>query len=65
MSKNKKEPLEKTLQEEIIDVCLRRGIVFPTAEIYGGTAGFFEYGPVGTMLRHNIINLFRETFINS
>lgn len=65
MSKNKKESLEKTLQEEIVDVCLRRGIVFPTAEIYGGTAGFFEYGPVGTMIKHNIINLFRETFINS
>ncbi|MHA2248927.1 MAG: glycine--tRNA ligase [Candidatus Kariarchaeaceae archaeon] len=56
---------EKTLQDEIIDVCLRRGIIFPTAEIYGGAAGFFEYGPVGEAVRQNIINLWQETFINS
>ncbi len=53
------------LQDEIIDVCLRRGIVFPTAEIYGGAGGFFEFGPIGELLRQNLINLWREHFIRS
>lgn len=53
------------LQEEIIEVCLRRGIVFPTAEIYGGPAGFYEFGPIGELLRQNLISLWREHFIRS
>ncbi len=53
------------LQKEIIEVCLRRGIVFPTAEIYGGAAGFFEYGPIGELVRQHLINLWREHFIAS
>ncbi|MHA2171658.1 MAG: glycine--tRNA ligase, partial [Candidatus Kariarchaeaceae archaeon] len=56
---------KKSLQDEIIDVCLRRGIIFPTAEIYGSAAGFFEYGPIGEAIRQNIINLWQETFVNS
>lgn len=61
----KKKTKVKTLQEEIVDVCLRRGIVFPTAEIYGGMSGFYEYGPVGTAIKNSIIDLWRETFIRS
>lgn len=56
---------QDSLQNEIIDVCLRRGIVFPTAEIYNPAAGFFEYGPIGAKLRENIIDLWQETFVNS
>lgn len=61
----KKEKSKPSLQEEIIDVCLRRGIVFPSAEIYGGVAGFYEWGPVGELIRQNLINLWRDMFINS
>jgi glycyl-tRNA synthetase len=25
--------------------CKRKGFVFPSSEIYGGMAGFFDYGP--------------------
>ena len=62
MAKKKRQP---TLQEEIIDVCLRRGIIFPSAEIYGGSAGFFEFGPVGEAIRKNIVDLWEEMFIRS
>ncbi|MHA2502073.1 MAG: glycine--tRNA ligase, partial [Candidatus Kariarchaeaceae archaeon] len=53
------------LQDEIIDVCLRRGIIFPTAEIYNPAAGFYEYGPIGAKLRENVIALWQQTFVNS
>ncbi|MHA2029679.1 MAG: glycine--tRNA ligase [Candidatus Kariarchaeaceae archaeon] len=65
MAKNKQKGSKQTLQDEIIDVCLRRGIIFPSAEIYGGTAGFYEFGPVGSAIHHNLINLWRDMFISS
>ncbi len=56
---------EKSLTSEVIDVCLRRGFVFPTADIYGSLSGSFCFGPVGEMIRNNIIQLWKETFIKS
>jgi glycyl-tRNA synthetase len=56
---------ETSLQEEIIDVCLRRGIIFPSAEIYGGLSGYYEFGPVGELIRENIVALWKQKFIKS
>jgi len=61
----KKKGSPKTLQDTIIEVCLKRGIIFPSAEIYGGSAGFYEFGPVGQPIRLNLINLWRETFVKA
>jgi glycyl-tRNA synthetase len=36
--------------------CKRKGFVFPSSEIYGGMAGFFDYGPNGTELKNNLKN---------
>jgi glycyl-tRNA synthetase len=33
--------------EKIVSLCKRRGFVFPAAEIYGGFANAWDYGPVG------------------
>lgn len=49
--------------DKIIDVCLRRGFVMPTAEIYGGMGGFFELGPLGTLLREKIIDYWRQRYV--
>jgi len=40
--------------DEIVNVCKRRGIIFQSSEVYGGYAGFFDYGPLGVELRANI-----------
>ncbi len=40
--------------EKIVSLCKRRGFVFPAAEIYGGFANAWDYGPVGVELRRNI-----------
>lgn len=45
--------MEKNL-EQISSLCKRRGIIFPSSEIYGGINGFWDYGPLGSELKRNI-----------
>lgn len=40
--------------EPIINLAKRRGFVFPSAEIYGGTGGVWDFGPLGVLMRNNI-----------
>lgn len=40
--------------EEMANFCKRRGFVYPSSEIYGGFAGFYDYGPIGVELKENI-----------
>jgi glycyl-tRNA synthetase len=49
--------------EELQKICLKRGIIFPTAEIYSTIAGFYEFGPIGTLLKRKLIDYWREFFI--
>jgi len=45
---------ERNLLEKIVSLCKRRGFVYPNSEIYGGIAGFYDYGPLGVELKNNI-----------
>lgn len=40
--------------EKIVSFCKRKGIVFPSSEIYGGFGGFYDFGPLGVELKNNI-----------
>ena len=40
--------------EELVSLCARRGLVFPSGEIYGGINGFWDYGPLGVELKNNV-----------
>lgn len=40
--------------EDIVSLCKRRGFVFQASEIYGGLAGFWDYGPLGVELASKI-----------
>lgn len=40
--------------EDIVSLCKRRGFVFQASEIYGGLAGFWDYGPLGIELINKI-----------
>lgn len=53
----------KSLLDEVMTVSLRRGILYPSAEIYGGLAGFYDFGPIGARIRNNLIALWRNRFI--
>jgi glycyl-tRNA synthetase len=42
------------LFEQVVNLCKRRGFVFPSAEIYGGFRSTYDYGPVGVLLLRNV-----------
>lgn len=44
----------KVSLEEVVSLCKRRGFVFQSSEIYGGLAGFYDYGPLGVELANKI-----------
>lgn len=49
--------------EDIVSLCKRRGIVFPSSEIYNGFAGFFDYGPLGVELKKNVKDAWWTDFV--
>ncbi len=44
----------RVTMEEITALAKRRGFVFQSSEIYGGIGGFFDYGPLGAILKRNV-----------
>jgi glycyl-tRNA synthetase len=40
--------------ESVVNLCKRRGFVFPSGEVYGGTRSAWDYGPLGVELKDNI-----------
>ena len=46
--------------EKIVSLCKRRGFVYPSAEIYSGLNGVYDFGPLGALLKQNIKNAWLE-----
>lgn len=42
------------LFEKLISLSKRRGIIFPSSEIYGGLSATYDYGPLGVELKKNV-----------
>ena len=40
--------------ETIVNLCKRRGLVFPSSEIYGGLRASWDYGPLGVEMKNNV-----------
>ncbi len=40
--------------ETLVSLCKRRGIVYPSSEIYGGLRASWDYGPLGAEIKANI-----------
>lgn len=49
--------------EEIVSLAKRRGFVFQSSEIYGGLAGFWDFGPYGTEMIKNIKDAWWREFV--
>ncbi|RLF46919.1 MAG: glycine--tRNA ligase [Thermoplasmata archaeon] len=49
--------------EKIMSLAKRRGFLYPSYEIYGGEAGFYDYGPLGILMKNNIENKWREFYL--
>ena len=46
-----------------MEMLVRRGFLWQSFEIYGGMAGFIDYGPLGNGVRRKLENLWREFFV--
>jgi glycyl-tRNA synthetase len=40
--------------DKIVSLCKRRGFIFQSSEIYGGTGSCWDYGPLGVELKNNV-----------
>lgn len=49
--------------DTIVNLCKRRGLVFPCGEIYGGTRSAWDYGPLGVELKDNIKRQWWKTIV--
>ncbi len=45
---------EIDLMDKLVSLCKRRGFVFQSSEIYGGTGSVWDYGPLGVELKRAI-----------
>ena len=51
--------------EAIVNLAKRRGFVYPSSEIYGGTRSAWDYGPLGVALKDNIRNQWWQSIVRS
>lgn len=57
------EAYSKLKMDEVVSLCKRRGIIFPSSEIYNGFAGFYDYGPLGAELKKNVKDAWWRNFV--
>src|SRR5947199_10103431 len=46
-------PTDVVTMDKIVSLCKRRGVVFPSSEIYGGLGSSYDYGRYGVLLKNN------------
>jgi glycyl-tRNA synthetase len=49
--------------EQIVNLCKRRGFVYPSAEIYGGFRSSYDYGPLGSLMLRNVKDAWVRTMV--
>lgn len=49
--------------EKIVSLCKRRGFVYPSSEIYGGIGGFWDFGPLGVLMKNNLKKLWWKAMV--
>ncbi|RLF58001.1 MAG: glycine--tRNA ligase [Thermoplasmata archaeon] len=55
--------MPQDIYDKVMMLAKRRGFIYPSFEIYGGCAGFYDYGPLGSRLKQNIENLWRSFYL--
>jgi glycyl-tRNA synthetase len=51
--------------DTIVNFARRKGIVYPSSEIYGGYTGIYDFGPLGFLLKQNLLSLWRWHNVDS
>ena len=49
--------------DDIVSLCKRRGFIFPGSDVYGGMAGTWDFGPLGVMLKKNLMDAWWHYFV--
>lgn len=49
--------------DKLVALCKNRGFIFPGSELYGGLANSWDYGPLGTELKRNIVSAWWQKFV--
>lgn len=49
--------------QTLVTFAKTKGFVYPGSEIYGGLANSWDYGPLGSVLKENIKNLWIKNFV--
>ena len=47
---------------DLLALCKRRGFIWPSFEVYGGVAGMYDFGPLGCILKNNIVETWRSIY---
>jgi glycyl-tRNA synthetase len=47
-------PNQPDVMDKLVSLCKRRGFIFQSSEIYGGTGSVWDYGPLGIELKRNL-----------
>ncbi|HEX5395240.1 MAG TPA: glycine--tRNA ligase [Candidatus Saccharimonadales bacterium] len=55
---------KKASMEDIVSLAKRRGFIYPGSDIYGGLSGTYDYGPLGTLLKRNLISQWLKFFVD-
>ncbi|MFP3231687.1 MAG: glycine--tRNA ligase [Acidilobus sp.] len=57
--------VEQDIYDKMVELAKRRGFFWPSFEIYGGLAGFYDIGPYGVAVKRKIIDAWRRLFVFS
>ncbi|MGH7664128.1 MAG: glycine--tRNA ligase [Gemmatimonadaceae bacterium] len=53
------------VMEKLVSLCKRRGFIFQSSEIYGGTGSVWDYGPLGVELKRNLQDRWWHTMVRT
>ena len=53
------------LMDKLVSLCKRRGYVFQSSEIYGGTGSVWDYGSLGAELKRNVKDLWWSSMVHN
>jgi len=56
-------PQERFDRSGLEDLLKRRFFYAPAFSIYGGTAGLYDFGPMGCAMKSNLLSLWRSHFV--
>src|SRR3989338_2904899 len=56
-------PEKEKLLDKIEEIAKNRGFFWPSQEIYGGVSGFYEYGPLGALLKKHIQDMILDYYL--